>query len=81
VSKSEWRKSTVWHRTMKGFPAGWLTIEKGQDGAFMWSLVLVDVDGIESKASAQLTFAAVEREALTAWRLAGDRLQRARGGA
>ena len=74
---SEWRKSTLWRRTMKGFPAGWVTVMRDDGGAFSWEVLLVDMS--EPSFGTSSGFAAAKREALANYEAMGRDLERARG--
>jgi hypothetical protein len=73
-----WKKSTLWRRTMPGFPAGWVTVMCDEHGAYSWEVLLVDVAEPEYGAAVNLT--AAKRAALAKYEAMGEALHRARGG-
>jgi hypothetical protein len=76
---SVWKKSTLWRRTMRGFPAGWVTVMRDERGAFSWEVQLVDV-AEPAYGMCSANFAAAKREALAKYDAMGDALHRERFG-
>lgn len=79
MSAGEWKKSTLWRRTMKGFPAGWVTIMRSESGAYTWEVLLVDVEE-PAHGGPCSSLAQARRDALAEYKAMGERLERARGG-